>query len=210
MPRFPLALLAVAALALGGCLAHAEDPPERDELVLSRFDRVADSDVLRATLGPKPERSRSDSNIGSSARGGYSETAAAPANALFLDATDGTSRWLFSDNAQSIVHDAVLASADSGRVLALLFETVSADTDGDDDVDGSDARDVVLTDARGDNATTVIEGRTRDLGRFRTGPTTEVFLFQAGGTVRAVSVDLTTREATPIPLAEVPKGAPPA
>ena len=193
--------LALAALlALAGCAAEAaQEPADADPLTLSPFAAVPGADVLRAQLA-RPESAKPRSySARSDSWSGYA------ANLVAYDPASRTSTWLFDDNGQWIVGQSDL-QADSSRTIALEVDVVREDTNDDDRVDADDRRAVVIAAPDGSGATTVVEAMDRDLGRFQTGPTTRLLMYQIGGAVRAVEVDLETREATAVPIGGHPGG----
>lgn len=111
-----------------------------------------------------------------------------PVNVLFYDLDEREGRWLFSGSAQIVLRDE--AVGDSAHVRAFVYELVESDTDGDGRLGAEDARTIAVSDPTGRRLVRVIDGADRLRQLRRLDEDTVLLLYEGGGQIGAVEVNL--------------------
>ena len=176
-------LAASVLLALAGCAADAASESD-PESVVGAFEQVDGSDVLRAEL-----RTEGSGDYTASVRGGR---ATVSTNVLFYDVSSREGRWLFPDSERTILQTTELR--DSTRVRAFLYVVTDEDSDGDGYLGNGDVQTIAVSDPEGRRLVRLAEGATRVRQSVRLDDDTVLVLFDAGGAVRAVEVNLDALE----------------
>jgi hypothetical protein len=117
-----------------------QERTHRESLSLSRFSRIQGSSLVAAQLEAEQEfQSSYYSKAGSSSR-----------NYLFFDTSSKTSHWLLPTNSSliltnhEILEDTSKVNREERKIVALLYEVVSKDTNADGRLDFNDKKSLTL------------------------------------------------------------------
>ncbi len=180
-------------LFVAGCAVNAANEGDEPKAVVGSFEQIDGTQSLRAHLQPVPERGvRGSLEEYSSSGPSWSPGAT---NVLFYDLEAREGAWLFPEGERQIVGEEVLR--DSARVRAFLYVIAEEDTNGDDVFDGADSLTIAVSDPEGRRLVRLVEGVTRHRQTIRVDDDTALVLFDAGGDVGALEVDLDSLEAGP-------------
>ena len=149
------------------------------------FERIDGSDILRAPLHLVQEVS-----------GSYSEESSAVQNYLFYDPSTAASYWLFSDRATLVASAKELPSRpyteDAVPVVAVVYEHVPRDTNGDRQLTNHDLKTIALSDGRGKRFTPVLRNVTTLHAAELVNGNAIVIIRETAEKMRAVTIDLST------------------
>ena len=172
-----------------GVIVAEEPHAEEEKGELGRFHAIEDTTWFMAplTFGEEPVYSCF----------GKMGSESSVRNYLFVDSNDLLSRWLFPDNKQLIWGgDLVWESADQ-EVLAVVYQVVASDTDGDGRLTGKDRADLVVSRPDGSGRVTAVQGIERQLkGDISEAGEDFVVLYEKDGKAYATRISAATLEAS--------------
>lgn len=163
-----------------------------EELVftLGDFEQVAGAGVLRAPLRSKQDRLKV-AGFGSS--GG--DTYLATRNHLFFDVGMKQAHWLTQGHDQVFLstRELTFQREKTGRLtaVAIVYEVVSSDTNGDAQLTRADSLDLAISDPRGRRYAVLLKGIDRYLSDFVRQDQSLLLFYETSDEVRVAEVDPT-------------------
>jgi hypothetical protein len=171
-----------------GVVNVSNEEIDHSRLELGSFDDVAGTEVLRAPL--QIEQSY---GFGS----GSKETSSVQ-NYLFYDPSDGSSHWLRPGNKGLFLSTRELPerkySEPEKPVVAIVYELVEADTNGDRRLTESDDKTIAISDPIGSFFTTIIGGVEELNGTTLAKNGRVVVLYTANSTLKVAEIDVDTHK----------------
>jgi len=161
----------------------ADERIDSSKVQLGSFQQVVTSGVLRAALETEQEHGFS-SGSGAEVR-----------NYLYYDASNGASRWLLAGNKGLILATHELPQggcSDTSDSVAVVYELVEADTNGDSKLTGSDAKVIAVSNPAGSRLTRIVVG-VQDVNGTTLTPAGRILVFYtSSATLRVAEVDAET------------------
>ncbi|NEQ87560.1 MAG: hypothetical protein F6K26_48425 [Moorea sp. SIO2I5] len=128
----------------------------------------------------------------------YSKSTRSTRNYLFLDSETGNSKWLFANNDYLIASDRFISGTndkennrlESKPVIAVLYQLIKQDTNGDGRLTNNDMLTIALTHPNGNDYQEVLTGVDRFLGYKVINANSLLILYQRDGIAYSAKVSL--------------------
>ncbi len=128
----------------------------------------------------------------------YSKSTRSTRNYLFLDSETGNSKWLFANNDYLIASDSFISETndkennrlESKSVIAVLYQLIKQDTNGDGRLTNNDLLTIAFTHFNGNDYQEVLSGVDRFLGYKVLKANSLLILYQRDGIAYSAKVSL--------------------
>ena len=175
---------AIRARQATGVVNVAEEQVDRSRAELGKFEIVRGTRLLRAPL-------QIEQTYGFSSG---SKEATSVQNYLFYDPSDGSSHWLLPGNKGLFLSEHELPEREYSKpeppLIAVVYELVEVDTNGDKKLTASDAKAVAVSDPSGSRFTRRLTGVEEVHGTTLTTNGNILILYTAASTLKAAEIDV--------------------